>query len=137
MPAPSSYSESSLAALMVNELGAVGVSLGLTTSAALITQGVTAVERVLGVSDVATATDMALVESAARWQAWLAAEAAAVNQYDVKAGTSSLTRGQTFEHIRARLDSTYGFYLIEKARVAAATGAGVFAFAAIPGRRGR
>jgi hypothetical protein len=64
---------------------------------------VTAIERLLSVSDVATVTDMAKLEAVARWQAWRLASAAASGQYDVKSGTSSLTRSQFFDHIAGML----------------------------------
>lgn len=106
MPAPSSYSEATLKQFIVDELGATGVALDLTTSAAQVVQAVYAVERVLGVSDVAVLTDMARLEAVARWQAWLAAQKAAVDQFDVKAGTNTLTRSQLWEHIVAMLADT-------------------------------
>lgn len=136
MAAPVSYTESSLAAYMVATLDSVATALGLTAMSTSIVTAVTAVERLLGVSDVVTATDMALVEAAARWQAWLAADAAASVKFDLKAGSAQLWQSQIFAQIQSRLDSEYGFYLIEKARVAAATGTGVFAFGLAHGRRG-
>ena len=86
MPAPPSYTEDELKTFMVNELGATGTALGLTTSSALITQAVTAVVRLIGKA-IADETDMALLEAGARWKAWEAADAVAIGQYDLKAGT--------------------------------------------------
>lgn len=137
MPAPTTYTESSLLDFMHTELSNASAALGFETNDDALVQAVTAVERLLGVSDVATATDMALVEAAARWQAWVAAASASTPDTNLKAGSASLELQQRFGNIQVKLDAAYGFYLIEKARVAAATGTGVFAFATIPGRRGR
>jgi hypothetical protein len=137
MPAPTSYSEGSLLEFMLVELGATGVSLGLVANDDPLAQAVTAVERLLGVSDVANATDLALLEAAARWQAWLAAEAAAASQFNVTlTGGKKFEREQIFQNIQTRRTDAYGFYLLEKARASAATGTGVFAFGLASGRRG-
>lgn len=135
MAAPTSYSEASLKQLMVDELGATGVALSLATSAAAITNAVYACERLLG-DEIADLTDMALLEAAARWQAWLAAEAAAANQYDLKSDGDEAKRSQWFAQIQARLARAESDYYTA-ASVAAGSSGGGFVFATIPGCRGR
>jgi hypothetical protein len=103
MPAPTSHTETSLKQFVVDELGAVGVSLGLTTSSAQVAQTVYAVERLLGVSDVATVTDMPKLEALTRWLAWRAAKAAGVGKFDAKAGSTSATLSQIWDHLAAML----------------------------------
>ena len=134
MPLKTSYSESELADFMVAQLSATGAALGLTDSSAGIASAVLATARLLG-DDIADLTDMALLEAAARWQAWMAAEAAAVNQYDLKAGTSSLTRSQLFEHIQTRLARARSDWYA--AQVAANGTTSMFAFTVAHGCRGR
>jgi hypothetical protein len=61
------------------------------------------VERVLGVSDVASLTDMPKLEAIATWRAWSAAEDSAMDAMDLKAGTAAISRSQLFDHITKRL----------------------------------
>lgn len=137
MPAPTSHSESSLLGLMEVELGPVGVSLGLLETDAL-QQAVWAVQRLLGRDDVADATNMALLEAAARWEAWKAAEAAAINSVDLKSDGDEIKLSQRLAGVRARLASAESAYYVQKAAADAASGAGGFvAFATISGCRGR
>ena len=70
MPAPSQYTEAQLLDFMLIEAGTLGVALGLQANDDPLVQAVTAVERLLGISDVADATDLALLEAAARWETW-------------------------------------------------------------------
>ena len=65
MPAPTSYSEATLAQHMVNVLGSVATDLDLEDDSPAITAAVTSIERLLGVDDVADVTDMPVLESAA------------------------------------------------------------------------
>jgi hypothetical protein len=137
MPAPTSYTESSLIGFMEVELGPTGEALGLLTTDAL-QQAVYAVVRLLGTT-IAAATDMAHLEAAARWKAWEAAESAAVSQFNV-----SLTGGKKFEletifkQVQLKLSVVRSAWYVEKARVdAAAGGTGFFAFGLAAGCRGR
>jgi hypothetical protein len=97
------YTAATLADFMVTELDATGVALGLTDASPAIVEAVNEVAAILDVADVATLTDDLKTRAIARWQAWLAAEAAATNQYDLKAGTVDLTRSQWFAQIGVRL----------------------------------
>lgn len=138
MPAPTSYTESALLAFMEVELGPLAASLGLLETDAL-QQAVWAVQRLLGLTDVANATNMALLEAASRWEAWKAAEAAAINSVDLKSDGDELKLSQRLAGIRARLASAEGAYYAEKATADAASGTGpsFFAFATVRGCRGR
>lgn len=138
MPAPTSYSEAQLAALMVDEMGAVATSLGLTATSAGILRAITAVERLLEVSDVATATDMAVVEAAARWQAWAVAEASMLaSPNKIKSDGDELDYGQRLQGIRDRLAYAQSdWYAVKTASDTANGTSTVFAFATIPGCRG-
>ncbi len=97
------YTAASLADFMVTELGPTGVALALTDASGAITEAVNEVAAILDVSDVASLDDDLKTRAVARWQAWLAAEAAATNQYDLKSGTSALSRSQWFAQIGVRL----------------------------------
>lgn len=72
------------------------------TASPAVVEAVNEVAAVLGVA-IADLSDDLKTRAVARWQAWLAAEAAATNQFDLKAGTASVTRSQFFEHIQSRL----------------------------------
>lgn len=134
MPAPTVYSESSLLGFMETEAGPLGEALGLLTSDAL-QQGVYAVERLLGVSDVSDATDMALVEAAARWETWRAVEAAALaSPSKLESDGDKLDYSQQLDGIRKRLEYAESAYYTASA---ASGGSSVFAFTTIYGGRGR
>jgi hypothetical protein len=98
-----SYTAETLAAFMATKLGRTGVALGLTDVSDALVEAVADVAAVLGVSDIADLTDDLKTRTVAEWQAWRAAKGAAAGQYDLKAGTSSLTRSQFFDHIAAML----------------------------------
>jgi hypothetical protein len=88
VPLPASYTESSLAAFMEVELGAVGTDLAIADGDAL-TEAVNEVAGLFGVSNVAaisyaSVADVMKVRALARWQAWLAAESAAARQFDTR-----------------------------------------------------
>lgn len=124
MPAPTAYSEAQLKTFVVEELGTVATALGLTTSSASVTNAVYAVERILGVSDVASLTDMGKLEAVARWQAWLAAEATAITGVDLRSDGDEIKFSQRLAGIRARL--AYAEALAARyAEVAALVGGGV------------
>jgi hypothetical protein len=90
MPLPSSYTESSLAALMEAELGAVGADLAIADGDAL-TEAVNEVAGLFGVTNVASITyagvaDVMKVRAIARWKAWAAARKEAARQFDTQPG---------------------------------------------------
>jgi hypothetical protein len=123
MPAPTSHTESSLISFLETELGPVGASLGLLETDALL-QAVYGTERVLRHA-VTAETDMAKLETIATWRAWLAAEAAATEAVDLKAGSVGLTRSQLFDHIRLRLARAEAAALAYPEAQAAIAGGGV------------
>lgn len=138
MPAPSSYTESGLKTYMVTVLDSVATDLGLTTSSTAIAQKVTEIERLLGVDDVADLTDMAVLEAAATWKAWQVALGVATTKYDLKAGTADLKRSQMFDSLQAKVtDAETAYYVAVAASEAASGSSSFFAFATIPGCRGR
>lgn len=136
MPAPTTYTESDLIAFMEVELGPTGVALGLLATDALL-QAVYAVQRLLGLDDVADATDMSVLEAAARWQAWAAAEAAAISQpAKLKSDGDEIDYSQRLAGIRERLSAERSAYYTAVSVAAGSSGVG-FVFATIPGCRGR
>lgn len=138
MPAPTSYTEATLRQYMVDELSTTGVALGLTVGSAAIVKAANDVERLLGVA-IADATDMALLEAAAVWKAWLAAEAASTNDKEIKAGTAGLKLQERFENIQSRLArAETAWYVAQSASEAASGSGGVgFFFGVACGGRGR
>jgi hypothetical protein len=102
MPAPTSYTESALIGFMETELGPTGVALGLLETDGLL-QAAWAVHRLLGVSNLTAETDMVKLEAAARWKAWEAAEAAAINGVDLKSDGDEIKLSQRLTGIRNRL----------------------------------
>lgn len=140
MPAPSSYTESSLAAFMVATLGSAATDLGLTASSPGILAAVTAVERALGVSDVADLEDMPVLESAAAWKAWAAAYGAAVTRAsEIKAGSAGLKWGDRLDGLKAAMTLAEGAYYeaVAASEAASGGGSGIFAFGLACGGRGR
>lgn len=104
MPAPVAYTEAELAAFMVAALDSVATDLGLISTSTSILKAVTAVERLLGVSDVATVTDMPKLEALATWKAWQVAYSAAVTKADeIKAGSAGLKWGDRLSGLQAML----------------------------------
>lgn len=126
MPLPAVYTENALADLMEAELGQVGIDLGLPDSEAL-PEAVNEVIGLLGhgLDQETTTAGLMKVRAFARWQAWLCAEAAATNQYDVKAGSAAVTRSQMFEHIEKRLARAEAAALVYPEAQAAMAGGGV------------
>jgi hypothetical protein len=96
MPAPTSYTEAELAAYMVASLADVAVALGWTASATQIQEAVTAVELACGVSDIATATNIAQVRAIGRREAWAAAMGAAASRVNKRVGDFS--KGESSLH---------------------------------------
>lgn len=138
MAAPSSYSESALKTFMVEVLDSVATDLGLTTSSTALAQAVTAVERLLGVSDVAELDDMPVLEAAATWKAWAVALGVATTQYDLKAGSADLKRSQMFDALQKKVaDSETDYYAAVAAVSAAASGSTGFYFGLATSCRGR
>jgi hypothetical protein len=97
------YTTATLKQFMVDELAATGVALSLTTASNQIAEAVNEVAAILAADDVAELTDDLKTRTLARWQAWMAAEAAATNQYDIASSGDSLDRSQWFEQIGVRL----------------------------------
>jgi hypothetical protein len=139
MTAKTSYTESELAAYMVGVLDAVATGLGLTTSSPSILAAVTGVERLLGVSDVADVTDMAVLEAAAEWKARGVAYSTAVMKADeIKAGSASLKWSERVDGLREALTLAEGAYYTALAESEAASGSSsFFGFATVCGSRGR
>lgn len=138
MPAPSSYTESGLKTYMVGVLDSVATDLGLTTASTSIVNAVTAVERLLGVSDVASLTDMSVLEAAAAWKAWQVALGVATTKYDLKAGSADLKQSQMFDSLNALVTQAESAYYATVAASEAASGATTgFYFSLAQGCRGR
>jgi hypothetical protein len=139
MPAPTSYTESALIGFMETELAETGEKLGLLETDGLM-QAAWAVQRLLGVTNLSTETNMAKVEAAARWQAWKAAEAAAIARPSkLKSDGDELDYSQRLAGIRDRLSYAESDWYVALAAADAASGSGAsfFGFAVIPGCRGR
>ncbi len=98
MPAPSAYTESTLADFMLDELGGTASALGWAFGAPQLMRAVYAVERLLGVSDVASVTDMAALEVLARLAIWRAAKAGLADRYRVSTDGQAIDRQQHFDH---------------------------------------
>jgi len=96
------YTADSLLGLMETELGAVGEALGLLETDALA-EAVNEVAAMLGVDSVADVDDDLKLRTIARWQAWLAAEAAAVGGVDLKSDGDEIKLSQRLDGIRIRL----------------------------------
>ena len=110
MPAPTSYTETSLAAYMVAELSNVGVVLGWTAATPQIVEAVYEVEFALGVVDIAdlmwedAAHTIPIVDSEripharaqARLEAWRAAKKALASQIDTTADGQSFKLSQLY-----------------------------------------
>jgi hypothetical protein len=138
MPAPSSYTESSLKTFMVGVLDSVATDLGLTTASTSIGNAVTAVERLLDVSDVAALTDMSVLEAAATWKSWEVALGVATTKYDLKAGTADLKRSQMFASLNEKVSDAETAYYAAVSASDAASGSGIgFFFGIACGARGR
>lgn len=103
MPVPAFYSEASLAAFMVVELGTVADALGWVPGTPRVEYAVQDVAVVLGVADVATVTDIASLRALARLEIWRAARAGLVDRYRVSIDGQALDRQQMFEHVTAML----------------------------------
>lgn len=99
MPAPASYNETTLAAYMVQTLGDLATTLGITTAA--MAEAVIDVALACGVTDVADATDVAQVRALARVAALRRAQTAAASWYDFAADGGDYKRSQ----VMAQLDS--------------------------------
>ena len=139
MPAPTSYSEATLAQHMVNVLGSVATDLDLEDDSPAITAAVTSIERLLGVDDVADVTDMPVLESAAAWKAWAVAYGAAVTQAsEIKAGSAGLKWSDRLDGLRQAMTLAEGAYYAARAASDAASGtSSFFAFSVACGGRGR
>lgn len=137
MPAASSYSESTLKTYMIDVLGGAGSgvagALGLTTASAGIVAAITAVERILGVDDVADVTDMAKLETISRWLAWSVAADMAATSFDLTSYPGdSLKLSQMFDQINKRLAAALDAALVYE-EVQGVSGAGGVAMIADTG----
>lgn len=102
MPVVTSYTEATLATFMVGGSRAeTAAALSWTTASGAITEAVGRAERLLGVSDVADATDMAKVEAVARLVFWRAAKAGLTPAADWAVDNESLKKSQLWEHAKA------------------------------------
>lgn len=102
MPLPTSYSEPTLAAFMVTELGPIAPTLGWTSSTTRVLEAVYDVAGLLGAA-IADVEDVPKLRTLARWRIWMAAESATVDQYDLSAGNTRLSRSQLYDHIAKQL----------------------------------
>lgn len=125
MPLPASYDDATLTAFLETELTPVLAPLGLDVSDAII-EAVNEVAGLLGhdVSEEDTVAGVMKVRALARWQGWLAAWSAATLQYDIKAGTSDITRSQAFEQIGKRLQMAESAAMRYEEAAAVIAGAG-------------
>jgi hypothetical protein len=101
MPAPLSYSESDLAAFMVDELADVAVALGWTATTPRLVRAVYATERACGVPDISSVTDPAMVEAVGAREAWRAAMGAAAARVNKRVGDLSKSESDLFAQCRA------------------------------------
>ncbi len=101
MAAPTSYSDASLAAFMVVELGPIADVLGWVPGTPRVEYAVYSVARSLGVAAVSAATDMAGLEAVARLTIWQGAESALVTAIDITIDNESLKRSQLSDHAKA------------------------------------
>ena len=123
MPAPTSYSEATLAQHMVNVLGSVATDLDLEDDSPAITAAVTSIERLLGVDDVADVTDMPVLESAAAWKAGALYDGGEATRLDGLRQAMTLAEG--------------AYYAARAASDAASGTSSFFAFSVACGGRGR
>lgn len=137
MAAKTSYTEAETKTFMIEVLDSVATDLDLTTASTSIARAVTAVERLLDVSDVASLTDMTVLEAASTWLAWQTALSAASTKFDLKAGSADLKLSQMFKALQAQVEYAESAYYTAVAVAEGSSGLTGFVFATIPGCRGR
>lgn len=101
MPLPSGYTESTLASYMVSRLGALAVTLELTTAS--MAEAVNDVALACGVTDIAGATDVQQVRALATLAALRTAQTAAASWYDFGADGGDFKRSQVQAQIAGLL----------------------------------
>jgi len=102
-PVPTAYTETTLKTFLVADLSTTATALGWTTSTTQVVQAVYDAERLLGVSDVANASDAGAVEALGRVAIWRQAVKALVNRYDLTTVGQALKRSQHYDHAVAML----------------------------------
>mgnify|MGYP001293366896 CR=1 FL=1 len=102
MALPTTYTEFALASYMLATLGEVASVLGMDELTA--SEAVNDALLAYGVGDIAQATDIPRLRSAARVAAWRMALARASGLYQFSADGASYQRQQIVEHIRAMLE---------------------------------
>lgn len=112
MALPSAWTESTLTTAVQAELAPVLVPLGLNTSGAVTAAVGTDVPALLNVTSVDAVVygSIAIVVKVlrfAQWMAWQKAYDAALLSVDLRAGSSSITDSQAWEHLQERLRLAY------------------------------
>jgi len=97
------YDETTIKTFFLTELSTTGTALGWTTGTTEVVQAVSDLDRILGVSDLADATDMVAVEAVGRVVIWRWAVRALINHYDITTVGQALKRSQHYEHAVAML----------------------------------
>lgn len=112
MPAPTAYTEDDLAAFMLNTLGPMATTLGITATPSLIgdfgpmTEPVNDVLLDYGTADIATITTVAGItklRALAKVHAWRLAKEWATSRYNMSDGSLRLDRGQLLTNIEKAL----------------------------------
>lgn len=98
MSLPTAYTDAELIAFMLADLGEVATTIGWDAATPALTAAVNRTLRLLGLTDIAEATDMTALEAVALWQAWDAVVTALTLRYDISTDGQSLSRSQMFEH---------------------------------------
>jgi len=104
VPTPGAYTESGLALYMHAVLGAVASLLGYTAPGSY-TEQVNDALTALGLTDIASATDVTALRAVARREAWKKAQADAAALYDFKADGGDYSRSQVLAGIAKSLAS--------------------------------
>lgn len=100
MPAPSSYTDASLAQFMVTELGGVAGVLSWTVGSDAVAEAASDTAVILGLA-VEDATNMATLRAVVRLSIWRAAEAALSSAFDFSVDNESVKRSQMWDHAKA------------------------------------
>lgn len=102
MTPPTIYTEATLAAFMIAELGQTGSALGL-TNAASFTEAVNDAMVEYGVTDISTATNIKKIRAIAKYMAWKTAMTTVASDYNYSEGVASFSRGSMIDSISKRL----------------------------------
>lgn len=102
MPAPTAYTEATLATFMLAELGDVAGVLGWTTQDA-VQEAINEALLVYGVDDIADATDIPKLRALARRQAWRSAVNSLTTRYDFTNPEGEYKRSQMVKAAATRL----------------------------------